>query len=88
MLSKIFLPNETVIYPADDKQYYLFTPEIGTLEVYLDGVLVNNLVELEKKDDKILFTVDSLFSAINSSTNSEEATPETYIEDAAKKTDA
>ena len=88
VLSKIFLPNEALIYPADDKEYFLYTPEIGTLEVYLDGVLVNNLVELKKQEDKVLFTVDSLFSTINSTTNSEEANPETIIENADSKKDA
>lgn len=64
VFSKIFLPNETVIYPADDKEYYLFTPEIGVLEIYLDGVFVENMPEMEKKEDKFIFTVDALFNAI------------------------
>ncbi len=70
ILSKIFLPNETIIYPADDKEYYLYTPEIGVLDVYLDGVRVKSMPDAEKKDDKYVFTVDALFDSIEIKNNS------------------
>lgn len=70
VLSKIFLPNEAIVYPADDKEYYLYTPEIGVLEVYLDGVFVSNMPTMDKKDDRYIFTVDALFDAIEGQSNS------------------
>lgn len=76
ILSKIFLPNEAIIYPADDKEYFLYTPEIGVLEVYLDGVFVKNMPEMKKEDDRFLFTVDALFDAIKGKTQEAETDEE------------